>query len=329
MGLLGNAGLNAPLYVYVSRWFDRRRGSALALISSGGYLAGFVWPTIFERSIAYFGWRWTMIGFAVLQIAVIVPLAIIFLRPPPELPARAPLPRARRRASRRCSAGMPTSCSRMIALRGVPVLRDHVDAAAASGRVLQRPRHLGDGRRGHAVGAARHGLLQPPGLGLAVGPDRRPAHRAAQLGPAMRGDERLPVHPGRGRPVRGVDRVRHRLQRADPGLCADHPRALSDQRGALAGADAAAAQRQRHGDRRLARRLSLRHLRLLHAGLRHRRRLQRRQYRDPVHAGGAAAHLYARPRADALSARETHHQHLLSCRHSPAHRCTLRARRSS
>jgi len=85
MGLLGNAGLNAPLFVYVSRWFDRRRGSALALISSGGYLAGFVWPTIFERSIAYFGWRWTMIGFAILQLLVIVPLAIIYLRPPPEI----------------------------------------------------------------------------------------------------------------------------------------------------------------------------------------------------------------------------------------------------
>jgi len=85
MGLLGNAGLNAPLFVYVSRWFDRRRGSALALISSGGYLAGFVWPTIFERAIAYFGWRWTMIGFAILQLAVIVPLAIIYLRPPPEM----------------------------------------------------------------------------------------------------------------------------------------------------------------------------------------------------------------------------------------------------
>jgi MFS family permease len=85
MGLLGNAGLNAPLFVYVSRWFDRRRGSALALISSGGYLAGFVWPTIFERSISYFGWRWTMIGFAVLQLSVIVPLAIIYLQPPPEI----------------------------------------------------------------------------------------------------------------------------------------------------------------------------------------------------------------------------------------------------
>jgi MFS family permease len=85
LGLLGNSGLNAPLMVYVSRWFDRRRGSALALISSGGYLAGFIWPTIFERSIAIFGWRETMIGFAVLQMAVILPLAIVFLHPPPDI----------------------------------------------------------------------------------------------------------------------------------------------------------------------------------------------------------------------------------------------------
>src|SRR5689334_24441986 len=33
IGLIGLGGINAPLYVYVSRWFDRRRGSALALIS--------------------------------------------------------------------------------------------------------------------------------------------------------------------------------------------------------------------------------------------------------------------------------------------------------
>ena len=35
IGLIGLGGINAPLYIYVSRWFDRRRGSALALISSG------------------------------------------------------------------------------------------------------------------------------------------------------------------------------------------------------------------------------------------------------------------------------------------------------
>src|SRR5215472_13407188 len=40
VGLIGIGGINAPFYVYVSRWFDRRRGSALALISSGAYLAG-------------------------------------------------------------------------------------------------------------------------------------------------------------------------------------------------------------------------------------------------------------------------------------------------
>jgi MFS family permease len=87
IGLLGNAGLNAPLYVYVSRWFDRRRGSALALISSGGYVAGTVWPPVFERAIELVGWRQTMMAYGAFAVATIVPLALIFLRPPPELPA--------------------------------------------------------------------------------------------------------------------------------------------------------------------------------------------------------------------------------------------------
>ena len=86
MGLLGNAGLNAPLYVYVSRWFDRRRGSALALIASGQYIAGALWPPIFERLIDGYGWRQTMLMFAVLQVAIIVPLAFVFLKRPPEVP---------------------------------------------------------------------------------------------------------------------------------------------------------------------------------------------------------------------------------------------------
>ncbi|HYU12416.1 MAG TPA: MFS transporter, partial [Stellaceae bacterium] len=85
MGLLGNAGLNAPLYVYVSRWFDRRRGSALALISSGGYIAGTMWPPLFERAIAYYGWQATMMAYGLFAVATIVPLALIFLRPPPEI----------------------------------------------------------------------------------------------------------------------------------------------------------------------------------------------------------------------------------------------------
>jgi MFS family permease len=84
MGFLGIGGMNSPFYVYVSRWFDRRRGSALALISSGAYLAGAVWPLVFERAIAYIGWQQTMFFYGLMEVAVVVPLAIIFLRTPPE-----------------------------------------------------------------------------------------------------------------------------------------------------------------------------------------------------------------------------------------------------
>jgi len=84
IGLIGNAGINAPLYVYVSRWFDRRRGTALALISSGQYIAGMLWPAIFERGIAELGWRQTMVLFALLEVAVAVPVAGLVLRAPPD-----------------------------------------------------------------------------------------------------------------------------------------------------------------------------------------------------------------------------------------------------
>ncbi|HET8997904.1 MAG TPA: MFS transporter [Acetobacteraceae bacterium] len=84
VGLLGNAGLNAPLYVYVSRWFDRRRGTALALISSGQYVAGALWPMLFEQAIQRLGWPHTMRVFGVFQVVVVLPAALLVLRAPPE-----------------------------------------------------------------------------------------------------------------------------------------------------------------------------------------------------------------------------------------------------
>jgi MFS family permease len=86
IGVLGLGSINAPLYIYVSRWFDRHRGSALALISSGGYLAGTLWPPIFQKLIAYAGWRQTMLCYAAFAITAIVPLSAIVLRRPPEQP---------------------------------------------------------------------------------------------------------------------------------------------------------------------------------------------------------------------------------------------------
>lgn len=85
IGALGNAGINAPLLIFTTRWFDKNRGIALGMVSSGMYLGGAVWPLIFERVIPEIGWRQTMVYFGILEVAIIVPLALLFLgRRPPE-----------------------------------------------------------------------------------------------------------------------------------------------------------------------------------------------------------------------------------------------------
>jgi len=83
IGLLGNGAIYAPLLIYVSRWFDRRRGAAIALISSGQYFAGIFWPSIFERGITAYGWQTVMLAYAVVVLVCILPL-LPLLRPVPK-----------------------------------------------------------------------------------------------------------------------------------------------------------------------------------------------------------------------------------------------------
>ena len=83
MGLLGNGAMFPPLLVYVSRWFEKRRGTALALIASGQYIAGMIWPSLFEMAMARWGWQATMIGYGFVTVALIPPIALFFLHPPP------------------------------------------------------------------------------------------------------------------------------------------------------------------------------------------------------------------------------------------------------
>lgn len=83
VGLFGNGALFPPMLAYVSLWFDRRRGTALALVSSGQSIAGFVWPLLFERAMAAFGWQNTMLVYGVVASVIIVTLAALFLQPPP------------------------------------------------------------------------------------------------------------------------------------------------------------------------------------------------------------------------------------------------------
>ncbi len=86
IGFLGGGALYPPLLIHVSRWFDRRRGTALALISSGQYVSGVIWPTVFQHWLGWFGWQATMLCYA-LAVVAIAPLALL-LRPAPQ-PGRA------------------------------------------------------------------------------------------------------------------------------------------------------------------------------------------------------------------------------------------------
>lgn len=105
LGLLGNGAMFPPLLVYVSRWFERRRGTALALIASGQYIAGMIWPTVFEHAMARYGWQATMIGYGAVTVCLIPPVAALFLHPtPPHLHAGDAQGSARRH---RATLGLP------------------------------------------------------------------------------------------------------------------------------------------------------------------------------------------------------------------------------
>ncbi len=82
---LGNGAIYQPLLIHVSRWFDRRRGTAIALISSGQYIAGVIWPTLFGGGIAAFGWQAAMLAYAAVILVAILP-AVLLLRPVPVQP---------------------------------------------------------------------------------------------------------------------------------------------------------------------------------------------------------------------------------------------------
>jgi MFS family permease len=73
----------APLIADTSLWFTRHRGMAVAIISSGSYVAGTIWPPVVQHFIQSAGWRRTYLGIAVFCVATMLPLALILRRRSP------------------------------------------------------------------------------------------------------------------------------------------------------------------------------------------------------------------------------------------------------
>src|SRR5205823_4661051 len=80
----GTGAIHALLLTYISRWFEERRGTALALISSGQYIGGAFWPLALTYAINKFGWRHAMVIFAGIVMLSIVPVAFFFFSPAPD-----------------------------------------------------------------------------------------------------------------------------------------------------------------------------------------------------------------------------------------------------
>jgi len=85
IGLLGTSGSFVPLVADIALWFARRRGIAVAIVMSGNYLAGTVWPPLMQHFIDAAGWRATYMGTGLFCLATMPVLALALRRRPPAI----------------------------------------------------------------------------------------------------------------------------------------------------------------------------------------------------------------------------------------------------
>ena len=86
-GLLGTSALFAPVAADISHWFTRRRGLAVAIVITGTYFAGALWPPIVQASLDARGWRETFLIIAIVMACVMLPLTAALYRKPVVLSA--------------------------------------------------------------------------------------------------------------------------------------------------------------------------------------------------------------------------------------------------
>jgi MFS family permease len=79
----GTSATFGPMMADLSQWFTRRRGIAVAVASSGNYVAGTIWPPVIEHFIARDGWSVTHIGIGLFCAVATLPLLLALRRKTP------------------------------------------------------------------------------------------------------------------------------------------------------------------------------------------------------------------------------------------------------
>ena len=80
IGMLGSSITFGPLVADVSLWFVKRRGIAVAIVASGNYVAGAIWPPLLQYAIETAGWRQAHIGIGIVCLVTMLPLSFLLAR---------------------------------------------------------------------------------------------------------------------------------------------------------------------------------------------------------------------------------------------------------
>jgi MFS family permease len=80
---IGTSASFGPLIADTSQWFTRRRGIAVAIVSSGNYVGGAIWPPILHHFVATEGWRATHIGVGAFCALTMLPFMLALWRRAP------------------------------------------------------------------------------------------------------------------------------------------------------------------------------------------------------------------------------------------------------
>ncbi len=82
---IGNGGSSVgPIGVMISRWFERGRGTATSAAMSGNALGQLIIITALASALVHIGWRNAYITLGVVNLLIVVPLVIAFVRSDPD-----------------------------------------------------------------------------------------------------------------------------------------------------------------------------------------------------------------------------------------------------
>jgi len=82
IGMLGSTATFGPLVADISHWFHRRRGVAVAIVASGNYLAGTIWPPLLQYGMETIGWRETHMIVGLVCVVTLIPMAFLLRKRP-------------------------------------------------------------------------------------------------------------------------------------------------------------------------------------------------------------------------------------------------------